>query len=106
MKPRASSFAILWRVFLEQFTANESATSDLQMRRAIMGVFAFLITPGLYLMMKTMPDYELMLLVAKARNMPQWIETRLAATCRDLCRLFHGHDRSDHGVHLGHARVR
>ncbi len=78
MKPRASSFAILWRVFLEQFTANESATSDLQMRRAIMGVFAFLITPGLYLMMKTMPDYELMLLVAKARNMPQWIETRLA----------------------------
>ena len=83
MKPRASSFAILWRVFLEQFTANESATSDLQMRRAIIGVFAFLITPGLYLMMKTMPDYELMLLVAKARNMPQSIDTRLAQTCRD-----------------------
>ena len=78
MNPCASPFAILWRVFVEQFTANESATSDLQMRRAIIGVFAFLITPGLYLMMKTMPDYELMLMVAKARNMPQWIETRLA----------------------------
>ena len=34
--------------FVEQFTANESATSDLQMRRAIIGVIAFLITPGLY----------------------------------------------------------
>jgi hypothetical protein len=73
-----SSFSILWRVFLEQFAANESATSDLQMRRAIIGVFAFLITPGLFLMLKTMPDYELMLMVAKARNMPQLIETRLA----------------------------
>ncbi len=72
------AFRILWRAFIEQFAANESATSDLQMRRAIIGVFAFLITPGLYLMLKTMPDYELMLLVAKARNMPQWIETRLA----------------------------
>jgi len=73
-----SPFRILWRTFLEQFAANESATSDLQMRRAIIGVFAFLITPGFFLMMKTMPDYELMLMVAKARNMPQMIETRLA----------------------------
>jgi hypothetical protein len=76
MNPRV--FRILWRVFVDQFTANESATSDLQMRRAILGVLAFLITPGLYLMLKTMPDYELLLLVAKARDMPQWIETRLA----------------------------
>jgi hypothetical protein len=73
-----NAFRILWKTFIEQFTANESATSDLQMRRAIIGVFAFLITPGLYLMMKTMPDYEMLLLVAKAKNMPQWIETRLA----------------------------
>jgi hypothetical protein len=78
MTARESSFSILWRAFLEQFVANESTTSDLQMRRAIIGVFAFLITPGLFVMMKTMPDYELMLMVAKARNMPQLIETRLA----------------------------
>jgi hypothetical protein len=78
MSARQSAFSILWRSFLEQFAANESATSDLQMRRAIIGVFAFLITPGLFLMMKTMPDYELMLMVARARNMPQMIETRLA----------------------------
>jgi hypothetical protein len=71
-------FKILWRVFVEQFAANESATSDLQMRRAIIGVITFLITPGLFLMLKTMPDYELMLMVARARNLPQMIETRLA----------------------------
>ena len=74
----AHAFRLLWRVFCEQFVANESATSDLQTRRAIIGVFAFLITPGLYLMMKTMPDYELLVLVARARNMPQWIDIRLA----------------------------
>ena len=35
MSTRESAFAILWRTFLDQFVANESATSDLQMRRAI-----------------------------------------------------------------------
>ena len=75
---RPGTFQILWRVFLEQFAANESATSDLQMRRAIIGVVTFLITPGLFLMMKTTSSYELMLKVAKARNTPQIIETHLA----------------------------
>ena len=74
----APAFRILWRAFCEQFIANESVTSDLQTRRAIVGVFAFLLTPGLYLMAKTMPDYELLVLVARARNMPQWIDIRLA----------------------------
>ena len=36
-------FTLLWRVFVEQFAANESATSDLQTRRAIIGVITFLI---------------------------------------------------------------
>ncbi len=75
---RTGSFRILWRMFVEQFAANESATSDMQTRRAIVGAIAFLITPGLFLMMKTMPDYELMLMVARNRNMPQMIDTRLA----------------------------
>ena len=35
-------FKILWRTFVEQFAANESATSDMQMRRAIIGVMTFL----------------------------------------------------------------
>jgi hypothetical protein len=78
MSAREPPFKILWRVFVEQFTANESATSDVQMRRAIVGVIAFLITPGLFLMMKTMSGYELMVMVAKAKQMPQIVETFLA----------------------------
>jgi hypothetical protein len=73
-----SAFSILRRAFLEQFVANESVSSDVQMRRAIIGVFTFLITPGFFLMMKTMPTFELMLKVARARNAPEIIETYLA----------------------------
>ena len=71
-------FKILWRVFVEQFAANESATSDMQTRRAIIGVITFLVTPGLFLMFRTMSGYELMVMVARHRNMPQIIETFLA----------------------------
>ena len=71
-------FKILWRVFIEQFAANESATSDMQMRRAIIGVITFLVTPGLFLIMRTMSSYELMVKVARARDMPQLIEGALA----------------------------
>ena len=38
MTVAAPPFKILWRAFLEQFAANESATSDIQTRRAIIGV--------------------------------------------------------------------
>jgi hypothetical protein len=72
------AFRLIWRTFLEQFTANESATSDLQMRRAIIGVVAFLITPGIYIMMSMVGGFEILRLVAKARNMPGLVETRLA----------------------------
>jgi len=67
-------FKILWRVFVEQFAANESATSDMQMRRAIIGVITFLVTPGVFLIGKTMSSYELTLLIARHKNMPQLID--------------------------------
>lgn len=73
----SSPFRILWNTFLEQFVANESATSDLQTRRAIIGVVTFLLTPGLFLMMKTFSTYDLIVKVARFRNMPQMIETHL-----------------------------
>ena len=65
-------------MFVEQFAANESATSDIQMRRAIIGVITFLVMPGLFLMMRTMSGYELMVKVARARDMPQIVEGFLA----------------------------
>jgi hypothetical protein len=71
-------FKILWRTFVEQFAANESATSDIQMRRAIIGVITFLVMPGLFLMMKTMSGYEMMVMVARHRNTPHLIEVFLA----------------------------
>ena len=67
-------FKILWRTFVEQFAANESATSDIQMRRAIIGVVTFLVTPGVFLIGRTMSSYELTLLIARHKNMPQLIE--------------------------------
>ena len=76
--PSYVPFKILWRVFVEQFAANESATSEVQTRRAIIGVITFLVTPGLFLMMKTMSGFEMMVMVARHRNMPQLIEGFLA----------------------------
>ena len=99
-------FTLLWRVFVEQFAANESATSDLQTRRAIIGVIAFLIAPGLFLMMKTMPDYELLLMVAKARNMPQMGRDPSGAAGGAVCVVLDEHDRPSDSLHLGRARVR
>jgi hypothetical protein len=78
MSSTGTPFKILWRTFIEQFTANESATSDVQTRRAIIGVITFLVTPGLFLMMKTMSGYELMVKVARARGTPEIVEVFLA----------------------------
>jgi hypothetical protein len=78
MTSTGTPFKILWRAFIEQFTANESATSDVQTRRAIIGVITFLVTPGLFLMMRTMSGYEVMVKVARAKDMPQIVEVFLA----------------------------
>jgi hypothetical protein len=45
--PNSQRFLVLSREFFAQFFASESATSDHQVRQAIIGVLAFLITPGL-----------------------------------------------------------
>src|SRR5688500_18471450 len=78
MNAPETPFKILARVFLEQFAANESATSDVQTRRAIIGVITFLVMPGLFLMMRTMSGYEVMVKVARAKDMPQIVEVFLA----------------------------
>lgn len=73
-----SAFGVLWRTFLAQFFASESVTSDIQMRRTIIWVLAFLLTPCLYLMAAILPTYEIVRLVAAARNAPEMIENILA----------------------------
>src|SRR5438552_5017625 len=42
-------FRVLFREFFGQFFASETATSDHQVRQAIIGVLAFLLTPGLFI---------------------------------------------------------
>jgi hypothetical protein len=78
MTSTQTPFKILWRAFVEQFAANESATSEIQTRRAIIGVITFLVVPGLFLMMRTMSGYEVMVKVARAKDMPQLVEGFLA----------------------------
>ena len=46
---KSSRYAILCRAFFAQLFASESVTSELQYRHALVGVLAFLITPGLLL---------------------------------------------------------
>lgn len=74
--PRAA-FRVLFREFFGQFFASESVTSDIHLRRAMIAVIAFLLTPGWMLSVSMLPLYE----YARARA-PQMIEpiTRLLAT--------------------------
>ena len=44
-----SQYALLCRTFFAQLFATESVASELQFRQALIGVFAFLVTPGLLL---------------------------------------------------------
>ena len=57
-RPR-TPFAILWRAFFAQFFSSETATSDVQLRQAIIGVLAFLVTPGILLAIEMYPRYQL-----------------------------------------------
>ena len=51
-------FRVLFREFFGQFFASESATSDFHVRQAIIGVLAFLLTPGLFIPLQTSAAFE------------------------------------------------
>jgi hypothetical protein len=53
---------VLWRTFVAQFFASESATSDVQLRRSMIGILAALLPPGLFLMVEVFPLAALFLL--------------------------------------------
>jgi hypothetical protein len=58
MRKGGSRFAVLWHLFLGQFFASESVTSDHQLRQAFIGVLAFLITPGFLLPLQLAGAFE------------------------------------------------
>src|SRR5436190_10672506 len=78
MTRRGAPFVVLWRAFLSQFLASESVNSDMQLRRTIIWVLAFLLTPCLYLTAIVLPTFEIVRLVAAARHAPEMIDQMLA----------------------------
>jgi hypothetical protein len=54
-----SPLAVLWRTFFDQLFINESVTSDVHLRQAMIGVFAFLLPPGLVLIVELIGTYTL-----------------------------------------------
>jgi hypothetical protein len=72
--PDDSPFVVLWRTFVAQFFTSESVTSDDDLHRMIIGIVAFLLPPVLFLMVSVFPTHQVVVLVARTRNMPWLIE--------------------------------
>jgi hypothetical protein len=72
-----SPFRILFREFFGQFFASETVTSDIRLRRAMIAVVAFLLTPGYMLALRSFSAFAM----AAARG-PEFVEplTRLFTT--------------------------
>lgn len=66
---RDSRRAILRRTFFDQLFTSESVTSDVHLRQAMIGVFAFLLPPGVVLIVELIGTYTLIVQVY-----PQLIE--------------------------------
>src|SRR5262245_26068626 len=63
---RDDRFFVLAREFFGQFFASESATSDHELRRAIIGVLAFLLTPASFVPLRLARFFEFA--TARGRN--------------------------------------
>jgi len=70
-------FWVLCREFFAQFFASESVTSDMQLRQAMIGVLAFILTPGLFVPIQMSASFEIAVLRFPALLEPL---TRLMAT--------------------------
>ena len=74
----ASPWAVLSREFFAQFFTSEVATSDFQLRQAIVGVLAFLVTPGFILMISVFPMFQSVVIRSRTLHAPQMIDAMLA----------------------------
>ncbi len=55
---RRTRLTVLWRAFFGQFFASDTISSDEQLRLTIMGAIAFLLVPGLILLVQLFFDYQ------------------------------------------------
>src|SRR5579872_2214870 len=60
-------FTVLVRAFFAQFFTSENVSSDMRMRQAIVFVFAFIVTPSLFLIVSIFPQYSLLTLPVSRR---------------------------------------
>src|SRR5262245_38422209 len=74
----ASPFVVLWRAFFAQFFASESATSDVQLRQAIIWALAFLITPGMLLVVQVVGQSHYLFIRARVLHKPWLVDDLLA----------------------------
>ena len=72
-----SPLAALSQAFFGQFFTSESVTSDIQLRQAIVWVLAFLLTPGLLLMIQVFPHYQYIFIRAAVLHAPGMVEDML-----------------------------
>ena len=68
--PNDRPFVALFRTFFEQLFTSEWVTSDDQLRTAIVGVLAFVLTPGVVLLLEVFPEYQSAVIRAKVLHAP------------------------------------
>lgn len=55
---RTSRFVVLWRAFFAQFFTSENVSADVRLRQTIVWVLAFLLVPGVVLMVQVFFEYQ------------------------------------------------
>ncbi|HZR22057.1 MAG TPA: hypothetical protein VFA59_00625 [Vicinamibacterales bacterium] len=69
----------LFRTFFAQFFTSETVTSDVQMRQAIIGVIAFILTPCLLILFNVFPQFQLLVIHVGRIHPPPGVITRATA---------------------------
>jgi hypothetical protein len=75
---RDSQFTTLWRAFMAQFFTSETVTSDVELQRSMLWVLAFLLPPGLFLMVELFPAFDVTVIVARKLGRPWIVDDFLA----------------------------
>jgi hypothetical protein len=76
---RRSPFVVLCRSFFARFFASESATSDEELRHAIIGVLAFILTPCLLILIEVFPQFQLLVIRVGRFHPPPGVVVRATA---------------------------
>lgn len=65
-----SPFRLLWRTFVGQFVTSDSATMDVHLRERVVWVLAFLLVPGVFIMILLAPEFTAAVLRARLGRGP------------------------------------